>query len=287
MRASLLLPILLAGCAGQARHEVETPDHAAYPSGSIEPAEPTASTTTTTAATESAAPEEPEHEHEHEHEAVADAPSEDERTVPIGPQPLGAAPAMKYAALGREQCEAELRKRHISFDRVAEARGVVAPLRLTGPVGGVTYRSMLPAKQRKTAVIEIYDCRLVLALDDFAKILKQHDIVEVVHLSVYRPAPKKVVLKGPGRRHPGALAIDAALFKTSDGRTLDVKKDFHGAIGAKTCPPPANASELRKIACEAGTQRLFNVFLTPDYNWAHRNHFHMEVTAGAKWTMVR
>jgi hypothetical protein len=32
---------------------------------------------------------------------------------------------------------------------------------------------------------------------------------------------------------------------------------------------------------------MFNVMLTPDYNWPHRNHFHLEVTAGARWVLVR
>ena len=196
--------------------------------------------------------------------------------------------ASKYASLDRASCEAELVRRGISFERVDEARGVVAPLRLTGPLSGVTFRSNLPAKKRRTATIEIYDCRLVLALDDFARILAKHDIVEVVHLSVYRPVSKKVRLKGPARRHGGALAIDAALFKTKDGRALSVEKDFHGGrIGTRPCPAPASASELRKIACEAGESRLFNVLLTPNYNRAHRNHFHLEVTAGVRWTLVR
>lgn len=195
--------------------------------------------------------------------------------------------ASRYAGLDRASCEAELQRRHISFERVGEARGVVAPLRLTGPLSGVTYRSNLSAAQRRTAAIEIYDCRLVLALDDFARVLAKHDVVEVIHLSVYRPVSPKVPLKGAGRRHGGALAIDAALFKTKDGRTLSVEKDFHGRIGAKPCPAPASASELRQIACEANEARLFNVLLTPDYNWAHRNHFHMEVTAGVPWTLVR
>jgi hypothetical protein len=175
----------------------------------------------------------------------------------------------------------------VAFDRLGEARGVVAPLRLRGPLSGVTFRSLLPEAKRKTATIEIYDCRLVLALDDFARILARHDVVEVVHLSVYRPVSSKVGLKGPGRRHGGALAMDAAIFKTKDGRSLSVERDFHGRIGAKTCPPPAGASELRTIACEAGDARLFNVFLTPDYNWQHRNHFHLEVTAGVRWALVR
>ncbi len=163
----------------------------------------------------------------------------------------------------------------------------MAPLRLDGPLSGVKFRSNLPAAKARTSPYDVYDCRLVLALDDFAKVLSKHDIVEVMHLSVWRPVSAKTPLKGPGRRHTGALAIDAAIFKTSDGKSLSVEKDFHGRIGAKPCPAPESASELRKIACEANDQRLFNVLLTPDYNWAHRNHFHLEVTAGVKWTLVR
>ncbi|MBX3204706.1 MAG: extensin family protein [Labilithrix sp.] len=220
---------------------------------------------------------------EHDDETPGDgppaAPSLDRRGIPV---------ASRYAGLDRLSCEAELRRRRIAFTRVGEARGVVAPLRLAGPLSGVTFRSNLPASKSRTSPYDIYDCRLVLALDDFAQVLAKHDIVEVVHLSVYRPVSKKVRLSGAGRRHGGALAIDAAIFKTRDGRSLSVEKDFHPRrIGARPCPAPESASELRKIACEASDARLFNVLLTPDYNWAHRNHFHLEVTAGVRWTLVR
>ncbi len=207
------------------------------------------------------------------------------------PDPLDASGipvASRYASMDRAGCEAELGRRGIAFERVAEARGVVAPLRLAGPLGGVTFRSSLPPSKARTSPYDIYDCRLVLALDDFARILARHDIVEVIHLSVYRPVSSKTVLKGPGRRHPGALAIDAALFKTRDGRTLSVERDFQPRrIGARPCPNPKDGSELRQIACEAYDARLFNVLLTPNFNWPHRNHFHLEVTAGVRWTLVR
>lgn len=200
----------------------------------------------------------------------------------------GISVASHYAGLDRTTCEAELDRRHISYRRADSARGVVAPIRLAGPLSGVTFRSNLPAEKSRTSPYDIYDCRLVLALDDFARVLVKHDIVEVVHLSVYRPVSAKAPLKGGvGRRHSGALAIDAAIFKTKDGRSLSVERDFHGRIGAKPCPAPESASELRKIACEANDARLFNVLLTPNFNWAHRNHFHLEVTAGVRWTLVR
>lgn len=234
-----------------------------------------------------APPEEPEPSTPLESEATSDSHDHEEEEVGAPPPAEGIAIASHYAALGRETCEAELRKRNIAFTRVEEARGVVAPLRLDGPLSGVKFRSNLPAATARKSPYDVYDCRLVLALDDFAKLLAKHDIVEVVHLSVWRPVSAKTTLRGPGRRHTGALAIDAAVFKTKDGRSLSVLKDFHGRIGQKPCPAPESAPELRKIACEASRARLFNVLLTPDYNRAHRNHFHLEVTAGVKWTLVR
>ncbi|MEA2747307.1 MAG: hypothetical protein QOI41_1450 [Myxococcales bacterium] len=200
--------------------------------------------------------------------------------------------ASRYGALDREHCEAELDRRHIAYDRVGETRGVIAPLRLRGAIAGVDFHSMLPAAQRRTSPYEIYDCRLVLALDDWARVLARHDVVEVVHYSVYRPPPAKQVLNGAGRRHSGALAIDAAIFKMRDGQTISVEKDFHGRIGSKPCGGsttglPAPAVTLRKIVCEAADAQLFNVLLTPDFNWPHRNHFHLEVSANGRWVYLR
>ncbi len=225
------------------------------------------------------ASEDDDHDDDTPGEGPPPPPSLDRRGMPV---------ASRYARLDRVSCEAELVRRRIAFTRVSEARGVVAPLRLDGPLSGVTFRSNLPASKSRTSPYDIYDCRLVLALDDFARVLAKHDIVEVVHLSVYRPVSKKVVLEGAGRRHGGALAIDAALFKTKDGRTLSVEKDFGSRrIGVRPCPAPKGASVLRQIACEANDAQLFNVLLTPHFNRAHRNHFHLEVTAGVRWTLVR
>lgn len=212
---------------------------------------------------------------------------------PVQPPDAASSPAVRYASLGRDGCEAELRKRGVGFTRVDAARGVLAPVRLTGGIRGITYHTELAAHQRATSPYEILDCRLVLALDDFSAILAKHDVVEVLHYSVYRPPTPKWPSGKIGARHDGGLAIDAGKFVRKDGSVLHVEKDFHGRIGASTCgpstgpdPATAEALELRKIVCEAADQRLFNVELTPNFNWPHRNHFHLEVTANAKWFLV-
>jgi len=225
-------------------------------------------------------------------------PSAPDGLVFPGGSATGKGAAMRYAALDRGSCEAELGRRQIAFDRVGETRGVVAPVRPRGAIGGVDFHSMLPAARRKTSPYEIYDCRLVLALHDFGTMLStRYDVVEAVHYSVYRPPTARALPSGPGRRHSGALAIDLARFKTRDGKTIDVEKDFHGRIGGKTCLTPqgtaapsvlpSEAATLRRMVCDAADAQLFNVMLTPHYNWAHRNHFHFEVTAGVKWILVR
>jgi hypothetical protein len=200
-------------------------------------------------------------------------------------------PAYHYAQLSQDDCEAELTSRHIEFVRET-AIGVLAPVRLTGPLHGVMFRTDQSEKARETSRWEIADCRLVLALDDFTEVLRSHDIVEVRHYSMYRP-PSGWPEGRIGKQHNGALALDAGRFIDSAGNVLDVDKDFHGRIDAKTCgdgagPKPETPAglALRAILCEAVDKRLFNVVLTPNYNKPHHNHFHLEVTAGVSWFLV-
>ena len=206
------------------------------------------------------------------------------------PSEPDALPAVRYGALSQDDCEAELTARKIAFTR-EPSKGVREPVRLGGPLHGVVFRTN--ETNHKASTYEITDCRLVLALDDFAQILASHDVVEVRHYSIYRPPPKSWAEDRIGAQHNGALAIDAARFIKADGSFLDVLDHFHGHIGAKTCgdgagPHPATpeATELREILCDAVAQHLFNVVLTPDYNRPHRNHFHLEVTENVKWFLV-
>lgn len=226
-----------------------------------------------------------------------DAPDTEPPSDDNEPLPPAAAtdPASRYGHMGRATCLAEARKRTLPVVAVDPARGVLAPVRITGPLHGVSFHSAMPAAARKTSVYEIFDCRLVLALDDLAQVLAKHDVVEVVHMSAYRPPPAKGWRDGElGTRHTGALAIDAGTFVRKDGSKLNVEKDFHGAIGQRPCgektgpwPRTDEGVELRKITCEALDAKLFHVFLTPGFNWAHRNHFHMEVSAKGTHFYVR
>ena len=191
-----------------------------------------------------------------------------------------------------EECQAELVTRAIPFT-AEPSRGVLAGVRLTGPLHGVTFRTRQSDERRATSRWEIADCRLVLALDDMAEVLEAHGIVEVVHYSMYRPPSKSWPEDKLATRHAGALALDAGQFVDRDGVVYDVDDDFSGRIGARTCGPKAKprkptkkALTLRALLCETVAKRLFNVVLTPNHNRPHKNHFHLEVTAGVSWFIV-
>jgi hypothetical protein len=220
--------------------------------------------------------------------------------------------------MGAETCLGELASRRIAHTRVAEAPGVLVPVRVPEGVGGVRYHTALASDARATSPYEVFDCRLVLALDDLSKILVRHGVDEVVTFSAWRPPGKRWPAGRLAHRHPGALAVDV---KTLRGHTsakelpatevpateasppgapanrfsLEIEDDYRGAIGQPSCGPRAqepsepaeNAKRLRAIVCEAVGERLFTSVLTPNHDHAHRNHLHLELTPGVPWRIVR
>jgi hypothetical protein len=72
-----------------------------------------------------------------------------------------------------------------------------------------------------------------------------------------------------GRRseHARANAIDIAAFVLADGRQVSVKDDWAG-------PDQRKAAFLRTV--RDGACGFFDVVLSPDYNRAHRDHFHFD-----------
>ncbi len=193
-----------------------------------------------------------------------------------------------YAEMSSDACYQRLDDRGIKFERVKAGALVEAPTRLTGPLRGVAFRHLHPRTSGS-----IVDCRLLLALDDFAGVLRSQGVVETGYLAAYRP--DRTGRAEPGRRHPAGLAMDIAWFKRDDGQRLVVEKDFEGRVGAKTCgrnaqKPSENnehAIALRKLVCETAKARLFHLFLTPNYDRQHHDHMHVEVRRNVHWFLVQ
>jgi hypothetical protein len=147
-----------------------------------------------------------------------------------------------------------------------------------GAVGG-------PAKKRgKATAVQTPPVRRhatpAASVSAGARVARRDPALTALHQTTWAP---------PGTRHPAGLAIDVGLLHRRDGRWLSVQHDFQGRIGAKTCgdgaPMPQNpdARELRALVCESSDLGLFTYVLTPDYNAAHADHFHMEIKPGVRW----
>lgn len=198
--------------------------------------------------------------------------------------------AYHYANMTNDQVLAELRRRAIPYRALdKEPTSVRFPIRLLGPLHGVSIHSTLPKEEWADTPFEILDGRLALALDDFCQILERHDIVELIHFTMYRPAPVTPDRDAEATRHPAGLAIDVGAVKKSSGQWLAVGPHWSSSIGSKTCGLGArplldrSGRELLSIVCEAADQRLFHYMLTPHFNRAHSDHLHLEIKPGVKW----
>src|SRR5580704_18034593 len=98
-------------------------------------------------------------------------------------------PVVCYGAMSPDDCYAELTTRQIAFTK-EPTKGVLAPIRLGGPLHGVVFKTDLSEAQRATTPWDIGDCRLILARDHCANFWAKPDMVEVRHYSMYRVPPK-------------------------------------------------------------------------------------------------
>jgi hypothetical protein len=203
------------------------------------------------------------------------------------------APSHKHASMSRESCLVDLRRLGVRFREAGPARGVLAPIRLEGPLGGVVWRTELSAAERATSPHELVDCRLALALHELGPALAARGIDEAVVHSFWRPPPASWPLDRANVRHPGGLAVDVKRFGRGKAKDLVVARDWRPAIGAPPCasgarldPPTTEAAELRALFCELARERRFTSMLSPNYDRAHHDHFHLELRPGVRWRIV-
>lgn len=94
------------------------------------------------------------------------------------------------------------------------------------------------------------------------------DVVRMTHLGTY--ACRNINHRAEGRRseHATANAIDLAGFVLADGQQITLKDDWSGGDARRS----EFLRALRDGACD-----FFDVVLSPDYNEAHRDHFHFDM----------
>lgn len=228
-----------------------------------------------------------------EDEAAARAlgPDDEDAGAPEGEAlPEVPAVASEIAAMSSRTCLRAMVRAHVDFERPRHfPAGVGTPVIVRGPIRGVTFH-----ESRATAVRELMDCRLAVALARYATFLRTLHIREVRHLSLWRVAGRgERLVGGLYPRHPGGMAIDAAVFVRDDGTSLNVQRDYHGRRGRPPCGPRARvapdaaARALRTLHCEPARRGWFHVVLGPNFNYEHRNHLHLEVVRDVSWNFIR
>ena len=194
------------------------------------------------------------------------------------------------AELSRESssgaCYAALREAGVPYQRVAAASGVKWPIRLQGPIRGVWFEQL-----DRDATYAVLDCRLALALVDWAPVLKRAGVRRVLHYSMYRPGAR-IGGSGSVSSHAHGMAIDAAKFELDSGAVIDVLDDWEGRKrGQPPCPVRRDESKasriMRTITCQAVDRNVFQIVLTPHYNRAHANHLHLERKLDVDWQFVK
>lgn len=207
------------------------------------------------------------------------------------PSPASA-PQSPLASVPTQSCPAELARRGVPHQLTSEPHaGVETPLKLAGPVRGVRFIMVGNSAPGSDSVHDVLDCRLALALDDFAAALAPRGISEVRHMSMYRPGAH-IRASGKPSKHAAGLAIDVGELRGADGRRYNVLADWQGALGAAVCPgssadaTPA-AQLLSAVTCEIIERQLFQTVLTPNYNRAHANHLHLDLSPGKDRVYVR
>ncbi|EST16041.1 extensin-like family protein [Pseudomonas putida S610] len=99
-------------------------------------------------------------------------------------------------------------------------------------------------------------------------------VVQVDHLGSF--ACRNVYNRKAGRlsQHASANALDIAGFRLRDGQRIVLARDWQG-----TGDKAVFLREVRQAACEH-----FSTVLGPEYNAAHRDHFHVDM---GRWQVCR
>jgi hypothetical protein len=188
--------------------------------------------------------------------------------------------ALVSARVWADPCTAELDARHVAWKK-ASRPGIEVPVEITGPLGGVELTS-----EDQPLVI---DCSLAVSLDEAGHYLRALGITKATFSSAY--SRRKVRGTDHWSKHSFGLAIDVHTFTGLELGTLRVDRDFEQGLGDEVdCvgePLTQAGAVLEILKCQLVRSGLFHLVLTPDYDDAHHDHFHLEAKPWAERSALR
>jgi hypothetical protein len=181
------------------------------------------------------------------------------------------------AADARADCVARLDELGVDFRPAGPIPGIETPVEVVGPLGGVTY---VPAGRARPLVL---DCSLVYSL----ALAGRYFVEEGLTVAVYSDAYERRYVKGTNRisKHSYGLALDVHRWQSPHDptRRLTVQDHYEQGLGrGRDCigrPGDDRARSLRVVWCRLVRSELFRLVLDPDFDRAHRDHFHIQAAA--------
>jgi hypothetical protein len=118
-------------------------------------------------------------------------------------------------------------------------------------------------------------CPFALSLDRAAEILADANVTDVMHYGTYNC--RVVAGTDTLSEHGLANAIDYAGVKTADGSVFSVLDDWEMN---QPNPVTEGGQLLGGFAQTCFDEEVFNIILSPNYNAAHADHLHCDLTPG-------
>jgi len=214
------------------------------------------------------------------------------------------APDTRVADATPMSCRERLTAEGVSF-KVTTARGVVDAVNILGPLHGVLFAS----GTNTTPMGDPVACEFAQTLLKFADLAKARGFVRIGTLGSYcyrcccswsttnycrtLADPEPDCSANGYSNHSFGRAVDVRYLYKADGTRYDINDARHWVkySTTETCTKGIAAQtgiskELYALACEATASKTFGIVLTPNYNDAHRNHWHMDIgrTTPTSWS---
>jgi len=166
-------------------------------------------------------------------------------------------------------CFADLDARGVSYKR-AKRPGIVLGVEVTSMPNGVQITGDEPL---------VIDCSLAVSLHEITRYMKALGIENAHFASAY--SRRNVRGTNHPSKHSYGLAIDVSSFTGPALGTVRVDRDYEQGLGdAVDCvgtPATQGGIVLKILQCQLVRSGLFHLVLSPDYDDAHHDHFHLEV----------
>ena len=160
---------------------------------------------------------------------------------------------------------------------LVDACSVEDPVWVLSPVFGVELKYYDGSATPRT----LASCDMAHALADTIEDVVGEGVTSLLHIGTYNC--RAIAGTSDLSQHSYADAIDIYGFEFDDGETWTLVDHWeHGTTSFSTDA----ARFLYEAAYRWYDDRIWNIILTPNYNAAHDNHFHVDLSAGSHYVGV-